>query len=88
MPYCYEDLKPSILTDKGQRTLLKVRDRVQNHMKHAKLITMDEATSEILGDTWEQMAYVDRLVEIGELKEVPQGDCAGQHRIFYVPGNR
>lgn len=35
------------------------------------------------GDTWQKMACVDRMVELGELKEIPNSTSSvGQHRIF------
>jgi len=35
------------------------------------------------GDSWRQMAYIDRLVELGDIEEVVQDDrIPGQWRIF------
>lgn len=34
------------------------------------------------GDSWLLLACVDRLVELGELREIPQTHTAGQDRIF------
>jgi hypothetical protein len=35
------------------------------------------------GDTWDMLACMDRLVELGEIREVTMnGDVAGQHRVF------
>jgi hypothetical protein len=34
------------------------------------------------GVSWEQLACVDRMVELGELVEIKQDNPAGQHRIF------
>jgi hypothetical protein len=34
------------------------------------------------GDSWTMLACMDRLVELGEIREVPQSGVAGQDRIF------
>jgi hypothetical protein len=34
------------------------------------------------GDSWSMMACVDRLVELGELREVTAPPCPWQHRVF------
>ena len=81
--YQYEDLKPQLFTEENQKDFLKVRDHVKKVLATSGAITMGEAIRPITGDTWLQMAYVDRLVELGEICEVKQvGDVAGQHRIF------
>jgi hypothetical protein len=38
------------------------------------------------GDSWELMACVDRLIELGEISEIERGDCPGQYRVFVKPG--
>lgn len=58
MSYRYEEQKPELFTDEGQRTLAGET-----------------------GSIWFHMACVDRLVEIGDLREVPTNGWA-QHRIF------
>lgn len=81
--YNYEEQKPTLLTDSGQRNFLKVRDGVQKTLKIAGAIRMQEAM-QFSGccSSWEQLACVDRMVELGELREIKQQYCAGQHRIF------
>lgn len=82
MPYRYEDLKPTIFTEDGQIRFLKIRDQVQKKLKVSGAVNMESAITGIGGDTWQQLACVDRLVEIGELREIKQSDVAGQYRIF------
>lgn len=80
--YNYETEKPKLFTDEGQRKFLTVRDHVKNILEDAGAITMGCAMSAISGDSWEMMMYVDRLVEINEIREINQGQVAGQNRIF------
>ena len=85
--YKYQDLKPTIFTEEGQMVFLEIRDTVKKILKQSGAISMGSAMSGA-GDSWKRMACVDRLVEIGELKEIKYGECAGQHRIFVDSNNR
>lgn len=82
--YDYQKIKPVVFTDEGQRMFLRVRDHVHRVLKEAGSITMEKAMAGAQGgDSWEMMACVDRLVELGEIREIRQhGQVAGQHRIF------
>lgn len=81
--YQYEKLKPLLFTDEGQRMFLKVRDFVHKTLATAGAIRMNEAMSAAGGgDSWTMLACVDRLVELCEIREVPQTGVAGQDRIF------
>ena len=81
--YVYKDLKSRLFSDEGQRMLLKVRDFVQDALKKTGAVRMQEAIAAAGGgDSWTMLACVDRLVELGEIKEVTDGDVAAQHRVF------
>jgi hypothetical protein len=83
MSYEYEKEKPGIFTENGQVMFLRIRDKVQSLLKQAGAFSMFSAMSDCTGESWQMMACVDRLVELGEIKEVPRGnDCPGQYRIF------
>lgn len=84
--YDYSIERPQILTDKGQREFLKLRDRVQRKLRDAGAVRMGEAIT-IPGDSWFLMACVDRMVELGELIEVTPPDCRGQDRVFVSGSN-
>ena len=82
MSYSYETERPYVLTDEGSRKVMTVRNVADQALKIAGAVRADilmNAAS--AGDSWKSMAYVDRLVEIGELREIPT-DGAWQHRIF------
>lgn len=81
--YRYEDLKNRLFDDEGQRMFLKVRDFVHETLATAGAIRMSEAMSAAGGgDSWTMLACVDRLVELGEIREIPQDGVASQHRVF------
>lgn len=81
--YVYQDVRSRLFTDEGQRMFLKVRDFVQDALQYSGAVRMEEAMKAAMGgDSWAMLACVDRLVELGEIKEVTDGDCAGQHRVF------
>jgi len=84
--YTYSDLKHTTLNDDGQRRFLKVRDHVTDLLRKAGAVSMESAMSVVSGGSWEAMACVDRMVELGEIREIEQKDCAGQHRIFVKVG--
>jgi len=80
--YNYNELKPKIFTEENQKEFLKIRDKVHETIAIAGCISMGHASAGS-GEVWERMAMVDRLVELGEIREVKQvGYVAGQHRIF------
>ena len=80
--YEYKIEKPKIFTEEGQKMFLKIRDHIEKCLKLSGAVDMGCAIAGNTGDTWEMMACVDRLVELGELQEILQNDPAGQHRIF------
>ena len=80
--YNYQTEKSKIFTEDGQETFLKVRDKVQQLLKQSGAVMMKNAISGVTGDSWMHLACVDRLVELKEIKEITQGNVAGQHRVF------
>lgn len=81
--YDYEQCKPAIFTEQGQREFLCVRDHVDKLLREAGAFMMPYAWTPLAGyDSWTAMAYVDRLVELGEILEITSGHVAGQHRVF------
>lgn len=83
--YNYATEKPKLFTDNGQVLFLEIRDRAHRLVAEAGAVRMDKAIGGSTGDSWEMIACVDRMVELGELAEVIiRGEVAGQHRIFVV----
>ena len=80
--YNYEVQKSFLFTDEGQRMFLKVRDYVGYLLEEAGAFKMIRAWENVTGGSWDMLACVDRLVELGEILEVKKENTAGQDRIF------
>jgi len=80
--YNYQTEKPSIFTEDGQRGFLEVRDRVNKLLREAGAFKFFSACEGITGNTWFVMACVDRLVELGEIREITSSNVTGQDRVF------
>lgn len=85
MSYDYRDQRSQLFTEEGQVMFLKIRDNVHQLTKLAGVVRMQEAISGCgASSDWTAMAGVDRLVELGEIREIPQENIAGQHRVFWL----
>lgn len=83
MPYTYQEEKPKLLTDDGQRLFLRFRDRAQELLKISGAARAHEMMSGFSGDSWILLACIDRLVELGELRHVDTvAPVATQYRIY------
>lgn len=80
--YQYETEKANLFTEEGQRMFLKIRDRINNLLNTGGAVRMQEAIADATGDSWQMLACVDRMVELGELHEVTGKNVTGQHRVF------
>ena len=83
--YEYGSQKKEIFSEKGQQLFLGIRDQVHRMLEVSGACTMGKAMRLPCGvgaaDSWDMMACVDRLVELGELKELPTVGT-GQDRVF------
>ena len=83
MSYDYQKERPGLFTDEGQRMLLRVRDRAQRLLRESGAVRLQEMIKGETGSSWQMMACADRLVELGELREIEQaGYVPGQYRLF------
>lgn len=85
MSYDYKVQKQEIMNEAGQAGLLAVAFKAKAACAVSGVVTSGVLISEMPGvtDSWRQLAVVDRLVELGYLREVQQeGGVAGQNRIF------
>ena len=80
--YNYQVARKEIFTEEGQETFLKIRDKVKHLLKQSGAVMMQNAINGVTGDSWMHLACVDRLVELKEIREVTNGNVAGQHRVF------
>lgn len=81
--YQYSAERDKVFTEEGQVLFLKIRDRARELMDAAGAARLDKMIQGCTGDSWEMVACVDRLVELGEIREVTaDGAVAGQRRVF------
>lgn len=73
MAYRYADLRPWVLTDEGQRAVLLVRDKATILGRASGVFLGSRAAAVLSGDSWHQLAVIDRLVELGDLRRVFEG---------------
>lgn len=83
MSYEYQKERPYLFTEQGQLDFLKVRDAAHELLKIAGAFRQSEVLSRsgITGNSWQMVACVDRLVELGEVEVVPR-DCWGQFTVY------
>ena len=85
MSYIYTAEREKLFTDEGQRLFLGIRDNVQSMLQVSGAVRMGEVLTLPAGygaaEVWTMMACVDRMVELGELRELPTDGC-GQDRVF------
>jgi hypothetical protein len=87
--YKYESERANLFSEKSQVDFLKIRDNVRYLLSISGAVMMNNAIKvSTSSDTWFKLACVDRLVELGELKEVSEPNCAGQFRVFISPSSR
>lgn len=83
--YEYKVEREAIFTEQGQRLFIGIRDHVKQMLRLSGAFTMGKAASLPDGigaaSGWKMMACVDRLVELGEIRELPTTG-AGQDRVF------
>jgi hypothetical protein len=78
--YQYSAERPGLFTEEGQVRFIRIRDKVNGLLRSAGAFRLQELGAV----SWEEIACVDRMVELGELAEWPR-DCWGQYRVFSTP---
>jgi hypothetical protein len=83
MSYNYAEYRASVFTEEGVTMLLKIRDKTRRLLAEAGAARCDKMIAGCAGLNWNMLACVDRLVEMGEIYEIPNTkSTAGQHRLF------
>jgi hypothetical protein len=78
--YSYAGQRDRLFTEDGQRSFLAIRDKVQDLLGKAGAF---QSSHVMIGDSWLALAALDRMVELGELREVTDSASTwGQHRVF------
>lgn len=82
MSYNYQEQRKNIFTEDGQVLFLKIRDRMDQLLKVAGAVRLRDLLTDVTGDSWDMLACVDRLVELGEICEITGRNVAAQDRVF------
>ena len=84
MAYNYEEQRKELFTDEGQRRFLRMRDKVLNMLKTSGACRPEALMlCSGMGDDWQCLACFDRMLELGEVREITYDiNCVSQHRIF------
>ena len=82
MPYDYQKERPYVFTENGQIMFLAIRDAVRELVEKAGVCTISKAISGQSGDTWQMLACIDRMVEIGEIAIVKNPYGMSQYNII------
>jgi hypothetical protein len=86
--YSYQTEREKVFTEAGQVLFLKIRDKTHELVRLAGAVKLGRIVHGMSGgDTWLQMACIDRLVELKEVVEVPQERVQGQDRVFCWPAD-
>jgi hypothetical protein len=80
--YDYATEREKIFTEDGQVKFLQIRDNAQRLLTIAGAFRLDAAIKNVGGDSWLMLACVDRLVELGEIREVTEVRVPAQYRVF------
>lgn len=68
--YNYATQRPFVFTQEGQEMLLKFRDRAREHIERSGAVCYAAITVGSTGSSWDALACVDRLVELGDLRRI------------------
>lgn len=85
MSYSYQAERDKLFTDEGQRLFLAVMNSVSRSLATAGAVRATEAWKGAqfgAADTFTLSACLDRMVELGEIREVTGHGVAGQDRVF------
>ena len=85
--YKYSKQKQYVFLEEGQKTFLQIRDRVKQLLQKGGAFRLQEAIASFGNNSWDAMACVDRLVELGEIREITKDIATlGQYRVFVGTG--
>lgn len=81
--YNYHNERDWLFTEKGSRCVAKAQEHAGELLKKSGAFMAFSALRDVpYDDTWKALAILDRLVELGFIKEVTPRDCRGQDRVF------
>jgi hypothetical protein len=89
MSYNYASQRANLFTEEGLKLFTAWRDRAYELLEEAGAFrwgTLSLPPGIGAADTWDMLACADLMIERGELREVTNGNVAGQDRVFVAGG--
>lgn len=81
--YDYLKEREKIFTEDGQEMFLKIRDNTKKLLDTAGAASLGKMINCCTGDVWVMIACVDRMIELGEIKEITNAHAVwAQNRVF------
>ncbi len=84
MSYNYQAERPWLFTEEGATAVHKVWSGIQVLLATAGAFRFDKVDFKGVGSTWQMLAILDRLVEMGEL-EVCDRPSWSQYKVYSTP---
>ncbi len=84
MTYNYADQKEWLFTDEGQRAVHKTWGNIKALLHTAGAFRWDSVKFEGASSSFEMIAIIDRLVELGEIEECTRPSWT-QYKVYSTP---
>jgi hypothetical protein len=83
MPYDYHTERTRLLAESNIPKIMRAKDQLDALMKKTGAITYGNAMAlTSMGDSWQQLACLDYLVECGFYRKLPGVTTAGQDQLL------
>lgn len=81
--YSYQEVRPRLFEEKNSTEFIKFRDNAMRLLNEAGAVCGFNCFKNVyVGDTDIMLAMCDRLVELGDVKEVTGDNICGQNRVY------
>jgi len=81
--YSYATERSWLFTEQGSTCLVRARDNAMRLLREAgAFMAFAPLRGVQYGDTWKALAILDRMVEMGDIREVTGANVRGQDRVF------
>lgn len=84
MSYDYQKERASVFTPDGADTLLQVADNINRLCGVSGCATIEKILHGVTGDSWQNLAVVDFLIETKRIREVPDPERPGRSHAIIV----